>query len=234
MARHARRAPRAVLPGVDLLRAGTMNRTSSGVRLASPAGAPDRRCMRRPFGQRLRDHGRATPVGAPYLLALARATRGQRAKRGCWLVDIALAANNLGLAASLMERRSRQRHAAPELLQLAQLRCARSQQPKPRPTLQTWVTGTRWTPTAGRRWRSRTAAQNQMLRAIRAEGEVQMALHGLRRRNGPVQGGARTGLSPGAGSLEAADHIEASIIDTSCAWPVDQDFFGTGLAALSR
>ena len=128
------------------------------------------------------------------------------------IVDIALAANNLPLASSLMETLGPGPSLArPELLQLAQLRTREGRPELAIESLQTWVATH---PLDAAAWQALSAAyrdQNQVLRAVRAEGEVQMA-H-LDYAGAVDRFKAARALSV-KGSLLPADHIEASIIDT--------------------
>ena len=145
---------------------------------------------------------------------LALTTGNAQASRQARLlaVDIALAANNLPLASSLMETLgSGPSLARPELLQLAQLRTREGRPELAIDSLQTWVATH---PLDAAAWQALSAAyrdQNQVLRAVRAEGEVQMA-H-LDYAGAVDRFKAARALSV-KGSLLPADHIEASIIDT--------------------
>jgi predicted Zn-dependent protease len=97
------------------------------------------------------------------------------------------------------------------LLQLAQLRTREGRPELAIDSLQTWVATH---PLDAAAWQALSAAyrdQNQVLRAVRAEGEVQMA-H-LDYAGAVDRFKAARALSV-KGSLLPADHIEASIIDT--------------------
>ncbi len=123
-----------------------------------------------------------------------------------------MAANNLGLAASLMEPAvAAGAMPRPELLQLAQLRVREGKPDLAIDPLQTWVTRYPMDAAAWQALAVAYRAQNQMLRAIRAEGEVQMARMDYA---GAVDRFKAARSLSAKGSLEAADHIEASIIDT--------------------
>ena len=97
------------------------------------------------------------------------------------------------------------------LLQLAQLRVREGRPDLAADPLQTWVS--RY-PMDAAAWQALSVAyraQNQLLRAIRAEGEAQMARMDYA---GAVDRFKAARTLSAKGSLEAADHIEASIIDT--------------------
>jgi predicted Zn-dependent protease len=161
--------------------------------------------------ERLREYGRATAL-VRRLLALTTGNAQASRQARLLAVDIALAANNLALASSLMETLGPGPSLArPELLQLAQLRTREGRPELAIDSLQTWVATH---PLDAAAWQALSAAyrdQNQVLRAVRAEGEVQMA-H-LDYAGAVDRFKAARALSV-KGSLLPADHIEASIIDT--------------------
>ena len=211
---HAMLAARARVlsyPGVDLLRAWANEPDLPAFATISPARRAAVLYAAALSAERLRDHGRATAL-ARRLLALTAGNPEATRQARLLAVDIALAANNLGLAASLMEPAvAAGAMPRPELLQLAQLRVREGKPDLAIDPLQTWVTRYPMDATAWQALAVAYRAQNQMLRAIRAEGEVQMARMDYA---GAVDRFKAARALSAKGSLEAADHIEASIIDT--------------------
>jgi predicted Zn-dependent protease len=211
---HAMVAARARVlsyPGVDLLRAWSTEPELAGFASLS---APRRAAVLYTAAlaaERLREYGRAIAL-VRRLLALTTGNAQASRQARLLAVDIALAANNLPLASSLMETLgSGPSLARPELLQLAQLRTREGRPELAIDSLQTWVATH---PLDAAAWQALSAAyrdQNQVLRAVRAEGEVQMA-H-LDYAGAVDRFKAARALSV-KGSLLPADHIEASIIDT--------------------
>jgi predicted Zn-dependent protease len=211
---HAMVAARARVlsyPGVDLLRAWSTEPELAGFASLS---APRRAAVLYTAAlaaERLREYGRATAL-VRRLLALTTGNAQASRQARLLAVDIALAANNLPLASSLMETLGPGPSLArPELLQLAQLRTREGRPELAIDSLQTWVATH---PLDAAAWQALSAAyrdQNQVLRAVRAEGEVQMA-H-LDYAGAVDRFKAARALSV-KGSLLPADHIEASIIDT--------------------
>jgi predicted Zn-dependent protease len=211
---HAMVAARARVlsyPGVDLLRAWSTEPELAGFASLS---APRRAAVLYTAAlaaERLREYGRAIAL-VRRLLALTTGNAQASRQARLLAVDIALAANNLPLASSLMETLGPGPSLArPELLQLAQLRTREGRPELAIDSLQTWVATH---PLDAAAWQALSAAyrdQNQVLRAVRAEGEVQMA-H-LDYAGAVDRFKAARALSV-KGSLLPADHIEASIIDT--------------------
>ena len=211
---HAMLAARARVlsyPGVDLLRAWAKEPDLPAFATLSPARRAAVLYAAALSAERLRDHGRATAWARRLLVVTAGNPEAARQAR-LLAADIALAANNLGLAASLIDTAVPAGGLPrPELLQLTQLRVREGKPELAVDPLQTWVTKY---PMDAAAWQALAAAhraQNQLLRAIRAEGEVQMARLDYA---GAVDRFKAARTLSAKGSLEAADHIEASIIDT--------------------
>lgn len=211
---HAMLAARARVlsyPGVDLLRAWAKEPDLPAFATLSPARRAAVLYAAALSAERLRDHGRATAWARRLLVVTAGNPEAARQAR-LLAADIALAANNLGLAASLIDTAVPSGGLPrPELLQLTQLRVREGKPELAVDPLQTWVTKY---PMDAAAWQALAAAyraQNQLLRAIRAEGEVQMARLDYA---GAVDRFKAARTLSAKGSLEAADHIEASIIDT--------------------
>ena len=212
--KHAMMAARARVlsyPGVDLLRAWANEPDQAAFATLSPPRRAAVLYAAALSAERLRDHGRATALARRLLATTAGHPEATRQAR-LLAVDIALAANNIGLATSLMDPVAATGNLArPELLQLAQLRVREGRPDLAADPLQTWVS--RY-PMDAAAWQALSVAyraQNQLLRAIRAEGEAQMARMDYA---GAVDRFKAARTLSAKGSLEAADHIEASIIDT--------------------
>ena len=208
---HAMIAARARVlsyPGVDLLRAWTAEPELASFASLSPSRRAAVLYTASLSAERLRDYGRATAL-VRRLLALTTGNAAATRQARLLAIDIALAANNLGLANALLEPGPAT--GRPELLQQAQLRTRQGQPELAIDPLQTWVATH---PLDGAAWQALSVAyraQNQILRAIRAEGEVQMA---HRDYAGAVDRFKAARALSAKGSLDAADHFEASIIDT--------------------
>ena len=211
---HAMLAARARVlsyPGVDLLRAWANEPEQGAFATLSPPRRAAVLYAAALSAERLRDHGRATALSRR-LLALTATNPDATRQARLLAIDIALAANNLGLATSLMEPVAADATMLrPEMLQLAHIRVREGRPELAVDPLQTWVSKY---PKDAPAWQALAVAyraQNQLLRAIRAEGEVQMARMDYA---GAVDRFKAARAVSARGSLEAADHIEASIIDT--------------------
>ena len=211
---HAMLAARARVlsyPGVDLLRAWTKEPDLSAF---AGLSAPRRAAVLYAgalSAERLRDYDRAKALTRRLLTLTAGNEEAARQAR-LLAVDIALAADNLALTSSLFETRAAGAALArPELLQLAQIRTREGRPEGAIDPLQTWVATH---PLDAAAWQALSVAyraQNQLLRAVRAEGEVQMAHMDYA---GAVDRFKAARALSAKGSLQPADHIEASIVDT--------------------
>ena len=111
----------------------------------------------------------------------------------------------------MLKQDGRAKTGRPELLMGARIRTREGQLTQAVDLLQTWVAGH---PRDAAAWQALAVvyrAQNEPLRAIRAEGEVQMSIYDFA---GAVDRFKAARTVSGKGNLLPADHIEASIIDT--------------------
>jgi len=211
---HAMLAARARVlsyPGVDLLRAWVAEPEATGF---ATLGASRRAAVLYAAAlasERLRDHGRASALAGQLLTLTAGDAAASRQAR-LLAAEIALAAGDIAGAAALLKiGPANAPPGRPELLMLAQVRTRAGQPAQAVEMLQTWVAAH---PRDAAAWQALAVAyraQNQPLRAIRAEGEVQMAHYDFA---GAVDRFKAARAFSGKGSLAPADHIEASIIDT--------------------
>ncbi len=210
---HAMLAARARVlsyPGVDLLRAWMAEPQTSGFASLS---APRRAAVLYSAalaGERLREPGRAQDL-AQQLITVAQGDAAASRQARLLAAEIALSAGQLSLASRLLAQDGRAKTGRPELLLGARIQTREGQFPQAVDLLQTWVAGH---PRDAAAWQALAVAyraQNEPLRAIRAEGEVQMAIYDFA---GAVDRFKAARTVSGKGNLLPADHIEASIIDT--------------------
>jgi predicted Zn-dependent protease len=210
---HAMLAARARVlsyPGIDLLRAWMAEPQASGFASLS---APRRAAVLYAAalaGERLRETGRALGL-AQQLVTLTQGDVAALRQSRLLAAEIALSAGNAPLAARLLEQDGRAKTGRPELLMGARIRTREGQLPQAVDLLQTWVAGH---PRDAAAWQALAVAyraQNEPLRAIRAEGEVQMSIYDFA---GAVDRFKAARALSAKGNLRPADHIEASIIDT--------------------
>ncbi len=210
---HAMLAARARVlsyPGVDLLRAWMAEPQTSGFASLSEPRRAAVLYSAALAGERLREPGRALGL-AQQLITVTQGDAAASRQARLLAAEIALSAGNAPLAGRLLAQDGRAKTGRPELLLGARIRTREGQFPQAVDLLQTWVAVH---PRDAAAWQALAVAyraQNEPLRAIRAEGEVQMAIYDFA---GAVDRFKAARTVSGKGNLLPADHIEASIIDT--------------------
>jgi predicted Zn-dependent protease len=198
-------------PGVDRLRAWLAEPETSGFASQSVSRRAAVLYAAALAGDRLREHGRAMAL-ARQLLVLTQGNAVASRQARLLAAEIALSTGDVSQAAGLLAADGPPPQAGrPELLMLAQIRTRQGQLGQAVDMLQTWVAAHPRDAAAWQALATAYRAQDQPLRAVRAEGEVQISHYDFA---GAVDRfKAARGLSA-KGSLLPADHIEASIIDT--------------------
>ena len=211
---HAMLAARARVlsyPGVDLLRAWVAEPEATGFARLSASRQAAILYAAALAAERLRE-GRKAATLANRLLTLTGDNPAASRQARLLAAEIALSAGDIARAAGLLNSAAPSSPLGrPELLMLAQARTRSGQPAQAVDLLQTWVSTH---PRDAAAWQALAVAyraQDQTLRAIRAEGEVQMAVYDF---GGAVDRFKAARVVMGKGNLGPADHIEASIIDT--------------------
>ena len=198
-------------PGVDLLHAWAAEPSGVGFAALSASRRAAVLYAATLASVRLRELTRADSLARQLLILAAGDTAGARQAR-LLAAEVALVAGDTARAISLVDTGAITVAAGrPELLLLAQLLTRSGRPAEAVDRLQTWVA---LHPRDATAWQGLAAAyivQRQPLRAVRAEGEAQMAHLDF---SGAVDRfKAARELSEKAGR-QPADHMEASIIDT--------------------
>lgn len=198
-------------PGVDSLRAWMAEPESSGFSTFSAARRAGVLYAAALASERLRDPVRAKALVRQLDTLTAGDAAGARQAR-LLAAEVALAAGDIARAQDAMGPEvSNAPMARPEVLLRAEIHARAGQSARAVEVLRTWVAGH---PRDAAAWQALALAygvQNEPLQAIRAAGEARMAHLDYA---GAVDRFKAARDFPGTGGILAADHIEASILDT--------------------
>jgi predicted Zn-dependent protease len=206
---HAMIASRARVltrPGVDVLRLWVDAASSGEFARSSPAQQAGTLYAAALSAKELRDFRSARALAER--LTARTAEDPAAAKLARWLnAEIELAAGAASKAAALLDAKSRER---PEMLLAAEAAVA-TRQPAPMvPVLRDWVATNPRDATAWRALANLYGAQNDTLRAVRADAEANVAILDYPAARDRFKAAQELVRKPGA----PVDHYEASIIDT--------------------
>ena len=206
---HAMIAARARVltrPGVDVLRLWVDAASSGEFARSSPAQQAGTLYAAALSAKELRDFRSARTLAER--LTARTAEDASAAKLARWLnAEIELAGGGAPKAATLLDVKSKER---PEMLLAAEAAVA-TRQPTPKvPVLRGWVGTHPRAATAGRALANLYGAQNDTLRAVRADAEANVAILDYPAARDRFKAAQELVRKPGA----PIDHYEASIIDT--------------------
>ncbi len=202
----AARARALTRPGVDVLRLWIDAAASGEFARSSPAQQAGTLYAAAFAAKELRDHKAAGALAER--LAVRTADDASAAKLARWLqAEIALAAGDAQRAAGLLDARSKER---PKMLLAADAAVATRQAAPMVPVLRDWVAANPRDATAWRALAGLYGAQNDTVRAVRAEAEANVAILDYPAARDRLKAAQELMRRPGA----PIDHYEASIIDS--------------------